>query len=65
MRLGDLVQLTFTTSSMINIGDGDLAIVLKEDPEWNAIVVIATTGEETGNQFSVYKRNAKLISSLS
>ena len=41
-----------------------MAIVLKENPEWNAIVVIATTGKSTGKEFSAYKSNAKLISSL-
>ena len=58
MKLGDLVQLTFASPMM----DDCLAIVLKEDIEWNAIVVIATTGKSTGEQFSAYKSNAKVIS---
>jgi hypothetical protein len=60
MKLGDLVQLTFASPMM----DDCMAIVLKENPEWNAIVVIATTGKSTGKEFSAYKSNAKLISSL-
>jgi hypothetical protein len=60
VRLGDLVQLTFASPMM----DDCLAVVLKEDTKWNAIVVIATTGRSTGEQFSAYKSNAKLLSSL-